>query len=55
MPDWWDSLPEEMLGERPAIQLISKQVETPKEVEAKESGRKDEGSFSKVYGSPEVK
>ena len=28
MPDLWDSLPEEMLGERPAIQLISKQVET---------------------------
>lgn len=55
MPDLWDDLPIEMMGDRPPIDLTKKHVQPPAEVTDKESGRKDDGSFSKVYGSPEVK
>ena len=55
MPDLWDDLPVEMMGDRPPIPIVTKQVKKPVEVEGKESGRPDDGSFSKVLGSPEVK
>lgn len=55
MPDLWEDFPEEMMGDRPPITMLTKQVKKPKEVSAKESGRIDDGSFSKIYGSPEVK
>jgi hypothetical protein len=55
MPDLWEDFPEEMMGDRPPISMLTKQVKKPKEVLAKESGRTDGESFSKVYGSPKVK
>ena len=39
MPDLWDDLPTEMLGDRPPVENLSKQVATPTEVAKKERGK----------------
>lgn len=55
MPDLWEDFPVELMGDRPPITMLTKQIQPPPEVEAIESGQEDDGTFSKVYGSPEVK
>ncbi len=55
MPDLWDDLPTEMLGDRPPVEYLSKRVATPAEVLKKERGKNVEENLQQVFGSPEVK
>lgn len=55
MPDLWDDLPPEMMGDRPPADCLSKEVVTPAEVLEKERGKNVEENLRKVFGSPEVK
>jgi hypothetical protein len=55
MPDLWDDLPVEMMGDRPPILMFSKEVERPQEVKDKESGQDSNAPAVKVSGSPEIK
>jgi len=55
MPDLWDDLPTEMLGDRPPVDRLSKQLSPPTEVTKKERGKNVEQDLQKVFGSPEVK
>jgi len=55
MPDLWDDIPTEMLGDRPPVENLSKQIKPPAEVTKKERGQNVEKNLRKVFGSPEVK
>jgi hypothetical protein len=55
MPDLWDDLPPEMMGDRPPADCLSKEVVAPAEVLKKERGEDTEGKLRQVLGSPEVK
>ena len=55
MPNLWDDLPPEMLGDRPSIECFSKEVVAPDEVQKKERGKDAEENLRQVFGSPEVK
>ena len=55
MPDLWDDLPTEMLGDRPPLEHLSTQVVTPAEVVKKKRGKNVEENLRQVFGSPEVK
>lgn len=55
MPDLWDDLPIELLGDRPPISPLTKQIKRPKETAEKEKGQNADEPSQQVFGSPEVK
>tara|TARA_B100001094_G_C18163080_1_gene790482 strand:- start:960 stop:1127 length:168 start_codon:yes stop_codon:yes gene_type:complete len=55
MPDLWEDLPVEMMGDRPDHGLLRKTIVKPKKLQDTERGKDAEEGSNGIHGSPEVK
>ena len=54
MPDLWEDLPVEMMGDRPDL-LMRKAIDKPKKLQDVERGKDAEQGARGIHGAPKVK